>query len=259
MVKTMKNILSWLKKHLVLTWAVMSVLFAVTVHLAFSITAPTTWIVAKWSAGDILTYAGTISLGLLAFWQNNRFKDENDIAQQRLERLTVHANELTTINKIIEIESAKLEQLRRTFDAFSAACDPQTLTAIYAISITSPNKSDAAIEIISSMVAAEQKMGEAFFSLTRALNSDGNFQNNDTSTLILTIKNYFAAAKEFAEKVRSSPLANHSELVSVLSAARNEFISPRELYLNRKEEMLNKVIYGNLSLQEIKSLYCRKT
>lgn len=37
----MKKILSWIKKHLVATWAVMSILFAIAVHMAFSVTAPT--------------------------------------------------------------------------------------------------------------------------------------------------------------------------------------------------------------------------
>ncbi|MHC1785398.1 MAG: hypothetical protein AB9891_22065 [Anaerolineaceae bacterium] len=34
--------------------------------------------------GAILTFIGTISLGGLAYWQNHRFKKENDAAQNRL-------------------------------------------------------------------------------------------------------------------------------------------------------------------------------
>ena len=67
----------------------------------------------------------------IAAEQNKRFKEENDISQQRLERIVSQANELAAINKIIEIESARLERLRIAFDEFSAACDPQTLVTIY--------------------------------------------------------------------------------------------------------------------------------
>lgn len=251
----MEKILNWIKKHIVATWAVMSVIFAVAVHVAFSVAAPTAWLVAKWSPGDILTYVGTASLGLLAVWQNNRFKEENDVSQQRLERLTVQANELTAINKIIEVESARLERLRKAFDDFSAVCDPQTLTAVYANTVSSPN---VALEITAAMVAAEQKMDEAFFVLSRELRFDNNLRNNHKNPLKVALQNYYSAAKDFVEKVKNSPTKNYSELVSGLSEARNEFILPRERYLNYKENTLNKVIYGNLSLQEIKFLYCNE-
>ena len=251
----MKKILAWLKKHIVATWAAISIIFAVVVHAVFSVPAPSAWLVAKWSPGDILTYVGTVSLGLLAVWQNNRFKEETDASQQRLERLTVQANELTAINKIIEVESARLERLREAVNDFSTVCDPQTLTAVYANTVASPN---ATLEITAAMVAAEQKIDEAFFVLSRELRLDNKLRNNDKNPLKVALQNYYSAAKDFVEKVKNSPTKNYSDLVSVLSEARNEFISPRERYLNYKENTLNNVIYGNLSLQEIKSLYCNE-
>lgn len=248
----MKKILDWIRKHLVATWAVMSVVFAIVVHLAFSAEAPTEWLVAKWSPGDILTYVGTVSLGLLAVWQNNRFKEENDVSQQRLERLTVQANELTAINKIIEVESARLERLRKAFDEFSTACDPQTLAAVYAEAIDSP---DTALAITAAMVAAEKKVDDSFFTLSRELRSDVNLRNNDNDPLKVAFRNFYAKSKEYIHKVKNSPTENFSSMVTILSDARNEFISQRERYLISKERKLNKVIYGDLSLRAIKSLY----
>ena len=46
--------------------------------------------------------------------------------------------------------------------------------------------------------------------------------------------------------------------VNTLKMSVDEFISQRERYLVSKERKLNKVIYGNLSLDEIKSLYCNE-
>ena len=251
----MGKFFDWVKKHIVTTWAVMSVILAVVIHVTFSVPAPTAWLVAKWSAGDILTYIGTVSLGLLAVWQNNRFKEENDISQQRLERLTVQANELTAINKIIEVESTRLNRLRKAFDDFSAVCDPQTLTTIYANTVESPN---AALEIMVATVAAERKIDESFFVLSRELRLDNDLRINDNSPLKIALANYYNAAKDFVVEIKNSPTKIHSELVPMLTEVRNKFISPRELYLSYKEKTLNKVIYGNLSLQEVKSLYCNE-
>lgn len=251
----MKKILDWIKNHIVASWAVLSIVFAILVHITFYIAAPTKWLVAKWAPGDILTYVGTVSLGLLAVWQNSRFKEENDIAQQRLERLTVQANELTTINKIIEIESARLERLRTAFDEFSTACDSQTLTAIYADAAVSPN---APLEITAAMVAAEHRIDNAFFALSRELRSDSKLSTNDNSLLKVTIGNYYNAAKKFVDHVKNAPTQNFSPLVAILSDARNEVIAHREHYLISKEKNLSKALYGNLSLHQIKFLYCNE-
>lgn len=43
--------------------------------MLFHLTGPK-WLQAKWTAGELLTYMSTISLGLLAFWQNQKFQEE---------------------------------------------------------------------------------------------------------------------------------------------------------------------------------------
>ena len=58
--------------------AIGSIVFAFVIHWVLSIEPTVEFFRAKWSAGDILTYASTIILGLLALWQNQRFKEEND-------------------------------------------------------------------------------------------------------------------------------------------------------------------------------------
>ena len=251
----LKIIFIWIKKHIVTTWATISFIFAIAVHAAFSVPAPSAWLVAKWSPGDILTYIGTVSLGLLAVWQNNRFKKENDISQHRLEQLTVQANEQTAINKIIEVESIRLDRLRKTFDDFSTACDPQTLAAVYADSIDSPN---IALAITATMVAADKKIDDSYFALSRELSLDTNFRNNGSDSLMISLCNFRSAARKYTNSVKNSPTENFSPLITKLSEARNEFIAHRERYLVSKERKLNKVIYGNLSLNEIKSLYCNE-
>lgn len=99
-----------------------------TYSYPFSIKAPVSWLEAKWSAGDILTYASGVSLGLLAMWQNQRFKEENDKSQERLEKLTIQANELNIIDKIIENETRKLQEAQICWDDFCDACEFATIS-----------------------------------------------------------------------------------------------------------------------------------
>lgn len=70
----------WITKHsnpLILEWAVISIVFMILIHIAFSFAGPE-WLQAKWGAGDILTYASTIALGLLAMWQNQKIQEIQD-------------------------------------------------------------------------------------------------------------------------------------------------------------------------------------
>lgn len=56
----------------IVVWAVISIVVACVVHLLFKNAAPYPCLEASWSAGDILTYISTVSLGLLAMWQNQK-------------------------------------------------------------------------------------------------------------------------------------------------------------------------------------------
>lgn len=248
----MSKLFDWIKKHLVCTWGVLSVFFAILVHIAFHNDAPYTWMIAKWAPGDILTYVGTVSLGLLAVWQNQQFKKENDASQERLERLTVQANEITAINKIIEIEADNLSRLRKAFDDFSSACSPQVLVAVYSEGSSSENSSMA---MSSFMVNAEKHIDDSFFELTRELRSDIGLRNNDNHPLKLALSHYFHAAKIITDFFIKDSTKDYSKEFVVLSEARDEFISEREKYLINKENTLQQVIYGTLTLDEIKSLY----
>ena len=75
----------FIEKHLILFFIIASVVCAIIIHWLFSETPANTWFIAKWEAGDILTYISTVSLGLLAVWQNQKFQKENEKTQQQLE------------------------------------------------------------------------------------------------------------------------------------------------------------------------------
>lgn len=248
----MKRLKKWIEKHLFLVWIISSGLFAFIIHCLFSQTAPNEWMAAKWSAGDILTFVSTEALGLLAVWQNKKFKEENDISQQRLEKLTRQANELAVVSKIIEIEADNLSRLRDAFSEFSAACDPQLLSAIFINSTISENPMQS---VFTEMASAEKRIDDSFFALSRELKTDIGVLKNDKNPVKQSVCRYYGAAKDFIEKSKDLSVDSPSKEVKMLATARDDYIEIREGYLSHRTKILNLVIYGNISLDEIRKLY----
>ncbi len=118
------------RKNWILIWIILSVLYAMVIQVLFTIPAPNIWLEAHWTAGDILTYASTVSLGLLALWQNKHIQDENDVAQRKLEDIIYHSNEIGIITKIISHEEQRIETLERAMDTLVNLCDPALLIMI---------------------------------------------------------------------------------------------------------------------------------
>lgn len=59
------------------TLAAIAIIVLVIVHILFSIPAPCPWLQAVWEAGDLITYIGTIVLGIVAFIQNANANETN--------------------------------------------------------------------------------------------------------------------------------------------------------------------------------------
>lgn len=240
-----------MKKHLILTWAIASILYAFIIHCLFSVYPENPWLVAKWSAGDILTYVSTVSLGLLAVWQNKKIQSDNDIAQDRLEDIIKHSNEIEVINKIVEYEIENLRELKKAFDDFSQACDPQTISSYYA------NNSEEIIKIKSAMITAEHNLDSCFFRLARELRIDMKLKQNDESPIKKPFAIYYRTGKKLISKLQEDPLQSFEKEIVQLAVARDAFVKEREQYLVEQEEKLNTLLYGNLGIDEIKELYKR--
>lgn len=62
--------------------------------------------------GSFLSFVGTVALGMLALWQNQKFKIENDKAQDRLEKMN---------KKILELDDSKEKE--RIFEKYFSYLD----------------------------------------------------------------------------------------------------------------------------------------
>jgi hypothetical protein len=239
-----------IKSHkLICVWALASIVYAFIIHCLFSYYPDNQWFVAKWTAGEILTYVSTVSLGLLAVWQNQRLQEENDKSQLRLENLVKNANELSIVSKVIEIESNRLERLKDSLDEFSKACDPQTISVAYA------DSSENIAKIMQAMVVLEHNLDDSFWGVGRELRLDKKLRKDDTQPIKMSYVCYYRRAKEIITSFINNPIKDNSKELEVLSKCRDDFAEKRENYLVEQENKLYNVLYGNMTLEDIKKLY----
>lgn len=71
-----------MKKSQLFLWICMIIIFLVGVQILFSIPAPCKWLEAVWDAGDLISFVGTISLGIVAVYQT---KKANEISFRLLQ------------------------------------------------------------------------------------------------------------------------------------------------------------------------------
>lgn len=88
--------------------------------------------------GAVLSAIGAIFLGAVSIWQNKKLREQNEIishnnklSQIRLEEISKRANELNTINKIIDYESNRLESLIIALQELEEVCNPAYIIDIY--------------------------------------------------------------------------------------------------------------------------------
>lgn len=70
------------KFKLALLWIIFSVLFLCSIQILFSIPAPSKWLEAVWTAGDLISFIGTIVLGCITVWQT---KKANEVSLKLME------------------------------------------------------------------------------------------------------------------------------------------------------------------------------
>ena len=239
--------------HIVLCFVVLSILFAIAVHIAFSYSAPCEWVRAKWGAGEILTYVSTVSLGLLAVWQNKKFKEENDLSQARLEKLTTQANELSVISKIIEYETANYEELRKAIQSFEKALDfYPTMTELRQKGETTTGR-----EIV--FITESHRIRLAAQELWDVIDDDIRLSDRDKDTIEKSLDEIVEAADKVIEAIHAE-LANPEDhsFAGALSNFEAAFKTYKEAIIEHQTKAKIKyeqLVYGNLSLEEIKKMY----
>lgn len=244
----------------IVIWAIGSIVFAFVIHWLFSIEPTVEFFRAKWSAGDILTYASTIILGLLALWQNQRFKEENDKSQERLEKISNRTNELQIISQLIEHENERINLLRKLFQEFFEVCSCSNIVAEYRDA--SKNKADN----LSSSTRRASQIRISYQILIQQLFMDKR-KNTQVDSLVEYAGKLSTSAigliLSFTIEQEESHLKNDengeikrwtNRQLQIEEALNKEFY----IYITALEKERNALLFEDHSLKELQEMYQRR-
>ena len=242
----------FVRQHWIFIWALLSVVYAAIVQLLFSLKTSNPFFVAHWGAGDILTYASTISLGLLAMWQNKKQQEENDITQERMERIIIHANELSIISKMIEHEERRVNELDKLLNRFMQNCDPQAVAIAYS--------SEDIIVCMTQMTELERTIDKDFFAISRLLAEDKVLKLDSDNALKLAFAKLYQTVKKDIndirqEKIDMCDIHEAGKMAGQLSAERDIFMKEKEKYMEIIQSKLRKLLFEEITLEEARKMY----
>ena len=234
-------------KKLVCIWATASIIAALAIHGLFHLNAPNEWFIAAWSAGDILTYFSTVTLGLLAVWQNGKIQKSNEESQARLEKISKEANKLNIVGKIIEHETARISKLESLFDEFEICCDPKNIEEI-----SCNNNVGIVLSKSKELYQKVELLHTKIFKELVALIS-----NDDITVKMLN--DHYSKLYHSTIKILNYLTSNTSSLVD------DAFDKQNEAWINFRiskldcifllQSKLDKVLYEDLTLEEVRILY----
>ncbi len=218
------------------------------INICFQQDAPANVLIAKWSAGDalsfygaILTFIGTTIISIVALWQNQKYKEDNDAAQKRLEDISQRANELNAINTIIEYELKKYERLEKLLEDFFEITQMQNM----ALNLASDD------ELLFSTAQIKNTLDFTYASIAKELRYRNN--RNDAS--------FAASVCELYDNTKAILLALKNgktpteDIVKAHHTCWIKYANSKSKFLLMQRKNLDRVIYSNLSLEEIKKVF----
>lgn len=121
----MRKILTWIQSHKILTAAICVVVFVlplVVIHVLFRMEASADWLVATWSAGELLAYIagfetllGTVVLGAVTVYQSDRANETSEkLAKENNDLQKISIQQMLPLLKVESITVQKAEAL--TYD-----------------------------------------------------------------------------------------------------------------------------------------------
>ena len=243
----------WVSEHIVVSFIILSVLFAIAVHIVFSCPAPGEWIRAKWGAGEILTYVSTVSLGLLAVWQNQRFKEENDKSQERLEQLTQQANELSVISKIIEYETANYKELQEAIQSFEKTIDFYPMM----VELHQKRATKAGQKLV--LFGEANRINLASYELWNVIEDNLRLSDEKKEAIQMPLNAVVDASDKVIQAMQDELSDPESNSFACAFADFQTVYKTYKLAImehqTREKFKYEELIYGNMSLQEIKEVY----
>lgn len=224
---------------------IIAIISALLVHIMHCIPAPNDWLVAKWSAGEILTYLGTVVLGWLAIKQNDELKKENDSAQERLENISREANQINILSKVIEYEISKKQNLESAISVFEKVTNSQYILKAHAEKENS----------ISLLMGAESEVDEAYLRMTTVLDMDYYSTDFKSGTYQQSVYTIFVCTKNLIEFLRKNDVSKVKDLVYEMNKERLKMEETKKLYLGERQHALDELLYDVKDIRDVKKIY----
>ena len=189
-----------------------------------------------------MSYFGTIILAAVALWQNHIFKEENDRSQEKLEKISTQANEISVILKIIEHEESRLHQLNVAFGKFIDRCDPVYIL----LEIKNKSESDETVAL-----ARMIKEGEFLYNNVFNLLSWDTDDDRELKYIIVTLSSLTTTV------ITDIVMNGYSELDQELLDKRSEARDCYDKYFIKYQTQLEGILFKRISLEEVYKIYKR--
>lgn len=189
--------------------------------------------------------------GYVAIRQNEKFKEENDKTQERLEKIALNANELSVIGKVIEYESTNIAKLTEKVEKYYTACSADGLIEYLKLNNITQDENGFCLAKERKKSELEQLFSDLFDEVKLDFH---NFNRLDkTSDVIFDIK---VKTMDLLEKMYEVYLHNSTgniepDVIAFIES-RQAFRNEMDILITRKRLYLDSIIYGQISYDKIK-------
>ena len=191
------------------------------------------------------------SITFVAIRQNEKFKEENDKTQERLEKIALNANELSVIGKVIEYESTNIAKLTEKVEKYYTACSADGLIEYLKLNNITQDENGFCLAKERKKSELEQLFSDLFDEVKLDFH---NFNRLDkTSDVIFDIK---VKTMDLLEKMYEVYLHNSTgniepDVIAFIES-RQAFRNEMDILITRKRLYLDSIIYGQISYDKIK-------
>lgn len=248
----------WFKEH---RWCILLIALVVLVSVPILITILAPSVSSEISADGMLGYViqaisagGTIFLAYVAIRQNEKFKEENDRTQERLEKVAANANELSIVAKIIEYESANIARLTEKTGQYYNACAIDEMVEYLKCNSITQDENGLCLAKERKKSELKQLFSDVFDEVKLDFNSYDKIE--ETTDTICKLQE---AAETLLEKMYEVSLpdstASFEDEAKQLIKIRATFREKMNVLITRKRLNLDSIIYGQPSYDKIKDAH----
>lgn len=248
--KTKKKLFEFKLRHIlyiIIVTIVISVVGALIINIFYSLGKNGNAIHTEWQASDTLIFfatileaLGTISLGAISIWQNQQLQKSNEEAQVRIEKISIHANEVNITSQIVNYEETRLKNIEKYTELFIQTCNVDTLLS----SIVSDCPREKYVE------KQKNEFNSNYLQVKRGLIS-GFYKGDKLSGFKSSMDYLFLIGNICFDNIKENK-PNYAENI-ITNTQINLLKISMDQYLMAAYENIHRIILGEISLEQIKN------